>query len=75
MTLVAQEVKGGAAQPYAGVYRTAGLKHPIYQLMASGMTDSTARKASCGGWRKDGASLRCAPPTRCGVSARRCGDA
>lgn len=54
-----QEVKGGAAQAYAGLYQTAGLKHPIYQLMASGLTDSTARKSSCTGWRKDTAGLRC----------------
>ena len=53
-----QEVKGGAAQAYAGAYRTEGLAHPLYQLMASGLTDSTARKVTCTDWRKDMAGLR-----------------
>ena len=61
-----QEVKGGATEAYAEAYRTTALKHPIYQLMASGMTDSTARKVSCGGWRKDNAGLRSATIFDCG---------
>ncbi len=43
---------------------TEGLQHPLYQLMASGLTDSTARKVTCTDWRKDMAGLRrvCALP-------------
>lgn len=59
-----QEVKGGAEQTYAEAYMTEGLQHPLYQLMASGLTDSTARKVTCTDWRKDMAGLRrvCALP-------------
>ena len=57
-----QEVNGGADMPYAEAYRTEGLQHPLYQLMASGMTDSTARKVTCNDWRKDVAGLRHALP-------------
>ena len=58
-------MKGGAAMPYAEAYRTEGLQHPLYQLMASGMTDSTARKVTCNDWRKDVAGLRHALHSAC----------
>ena len=60
LLLPAQEVKGGAEQLYADAYWTEGLQHPLYQLMASGLTDSTARKVTCNDWRKDIAGLRSA---------------
>jgi hypothetical protein len=67
-----QEVKGGAGQLYAEEYRSEGLQHPLYQLMASGLTDSTARKVTCNDWRKDIAGLRCASVASAPASAPLC---
>ncbi|KAG2486941.1 hypothetical protein HYH03_014440 [Edaphochlamys debaryana] len=56
----------GPGTPYAGTLQTGRLRKPIYQIMASGMTDSTAKHdgAPCAGsFREDLLGLR--PLGRC----------
>ncbi|GBG77632.1 hypothetical protein CBR_g24078 [Chara braunii] len=43
---------------YSADYMTANLPHPVYQVMASGLTTDTARNFSCDGIRLDHAGLR-----------------
>eukprot|EP01024_Parvocaulis_polyphysoides_P016453 TRINITY_DN17317_c0_g2_i2.p1 TRINITY_DN17317_c0_g2~~TRINITY_DN17317_c0_g2_i2.p1 ORF type:complete len:222 (-),score=14.79 TRINITY_DN17317_c0_g2_i2:282-947(-) len=50
-------------QKYADIYGTTNLKQPIHQLMASGMSNSTAHgweegHELCQGWKKDEMGLR-----------------
>ena len=49
----------GSGQLYSDAYGTAGFVTPIWQVMSSGMTNSTATPgAPCEGWRRDTAGLR-----------------
>ncbi|EFN59092.1 hypothetical protein CHLNCDRAFT_137864 [Chlorella variabilis] len=49
----------GSGHPYSQAYDTANWVTPIYQVMASGMTNSTARPAApCDGYRKEHSGLR-----------------
>eukprot|EP00210_Caulerpa_lentillifera_P006441 g6153.t1 len=55
-------LQSGSNHTYAQYYPTDNLKRPIYQLMASGLTESTARPPApgreCDGWRRDEVGLR-----------------
>ena len=49
----------GSGQLYSDAYNTSGWSTPLYQLMASGMTNSTARPAApCSGYRREHSGLR-----------------
>lgn len=51
--------KPGSGQPYSEAYGTANWVTPIYQVMASGMSNSTARPdAACEGYRRETSGLR-----------------
>eukprot|EP01025_Chloroclados_australasicus_P064335 TRINITY_DN8582_c0_g1_i8.p2 TRINITY_DN8582_c0_g1~~TRINITY_DN8582_c0_g1_i8.p2 ORF type:complete len:123 (-),score=7.53 TRINITY_DN8582_c0_g1_i8:485-853(-) len=48
----------GGAQQYEQFYDTKNLKKPIYQLMSSGLSFSTANNKTCDDWRIDELGLR-----------------
>lgn len=56
-TCVNKSIKGGKTL-YEPFYRSAGFKTPLYQVMASGLTQSTGHYYSCASFRKDPSKLR-----------------
>ena len=51
----------GPSTAYASLYHSAGNSKPVYQLMASGMSESTAKLVSCESYRLDPLHLRTHP--------------
>eukprot|EP00232_Nephroselmis_pyriformis_P014858 CAMPEP_0182875012 /NCGR_PEP_ID=MMETSP0034_2-20130328/13283_1 /TAXON_ID=156128 /ORGANISM="Nephroselmis pyriformis, Strain CCMP717" /LENGTH=575 /DNA_ID=CAMNT_0025007745 /DNA_START=19 /DNA_END=1742 /DNA_ORIENTATION=+ len=55
-------VRGGNDTAYARTYQSQGLQHPLYQVMASGLTAgnpmATSRALSCSSFAQDRAGLR-----------------
>ena len=45
-------------QPYATQYGTRGLPYPLYQVMASGLTNETGKNWTCESYRRDPHGLR-----------------
>eukprot|EP01023_Acetabularia_acetabulum_P008625 TRINITY_DN1375_c0_g1_i4.p1 TRINITY_DN1375_c0_g1~~TRINITY_DN1375_c0_g1_i4.p1 ORF type:complete len:583 (-),score=83.82 TRINITY_DN1375_c0_g1_i4:129-1877(-) len=48
----------GGSQVYSDIYKSSNFQRPIYQLMSSGMSKSTATGKLCEGWKVDEIGLR-----------------